>query len=353
MSAITDFLYGVLTSINGLVNNYGVSIIVFTILMRLVCMPFDYRSRKGMRKMAVIQPKLNELQKKYGNDKEKFQKKQAELMKKEGYNPLSGCLPMLLTWPLMIAMFAAMRAIANEQLAVQVFRYLSGQENVITAADRFLWVKNIWITDSPFASIAPTAENLRLLTADVWQRALAQFESNPDAFAAIQSSLKSVAENAVLDFSTTDAMQLTVANMVSALQTMPGYNAAVASVPGWTGVSFLLFSITLFQNYNGLLILPILAGVSQILSTKFNPQMREQAQAQPSAEGQQNGMNNFMKYFFPILSVFFCLTSNAGFAVYWVTSTCFMWVQGIVITKILEKQDEKKAQSVSGEGSVK
>ena len=218
MNAVTDFLYGVLTSINGVVNNYGVAIIVFTILMRMICLPFDYRSRKGMRKMAVIQPKLTELQKKYGNDKEKFQRKQAELMRKEGYNPLSGCLPMLLTWPLMIAMFAAMRAIANEQMAVQVFRYLAGEtDNVIGTADRFLWVKNIWITDSPFASIAPTAENLRMLTNDVWQRALAQFESNPDAMAAINASIQSVAENAVLDFSTADAMKLTVANMVQAL----------------------------------------------------------------------------------------------------------------------------------------
>ena len=348
MNAVTDFLYGVLTSINGVVNNYGVAIIVFTILMRMICLPFDYRSRKGMRKMAVIQPKLTELQKKYGNDKEKFQRKQAELMRKEGYNPLSGCLPMLLTWPLMIAMFAAMRAIANEQLAVQVFRYLAGEtDNVIGTADRFLWVRNIWITDSPFASIAPTEENLRMLTNDVWQRALAQFQNNPDAMAAINASLNNVA----LDFSTADAMKLTVANMVQALQEMPGYTAAVATVPGWSNVGFLLFSVTLYQQYNGLLILPILAGVTQVLSTKFNPQMQEQPQ--PTANGQQNGMSNFMKYFFPILSVFFCLTSNAGFSVYWVTSTCFMWVEGIAISKVLEKQDKKKAQSVSGEGSVK
>ena len=342
-----------LAFINGIVNNYGVSIIIFTILMRIVCLPFDYKSRKGMRKMAAVQPKMAELQKKYANDKEKLQRKQAELMRKEGYNPLSGCLPMLLTWPLMIAMFAAMRAIANEQLATQVFRFLAGQEgNIIGAADRFLWVKNIWITDSPFASIAPTAENLRLLTADVWQKALVQFESNPDALAAIKASIEAVAEGATLDFSTTAAMQTTVANMVTALQQMPGYVSAVATVPGWTGLNFLVFSITLFQNYNGLLILPILAGVSQVLATKFNPQMNEQATMQTPGQ-QQNGMTNFMKYFFPILSVFFCLTSNAGFAVYWVTSTCFMWIQGIAINKVLEKQDEKKAQNVTGEGAVK
>ena len=76
MNAISQFLYGILNGINGLVNNYGISIIIFTILMRMVCMPFDYKSRKGMRKMSLIQPKLNELQKKYGNDKQKMQQKQ-------------------------------------------------------------------------------------------------------------------------------------------------------------------------------------------------------------------------------------------------------------------------------------
>ena len=64
-------------------------------------------------------------------------------------------------------------------------------------------------------------------------------------------------------------------------------------------------------------------------------------------------MGNFMKYFFPILSVFWCLTSNAAFAVYWVASTVIMWIQSILITKYLEKQDTKKAQAVAGEGSVK
>ena len=58
-------MYNVLVGINSVVGNYGVAIILFTLLIRLVCMPFDYRSRKGMRKMSAIQPKLNEIQKKY------------------------------------------------------------------------------------------------------------------------------------------------------------------------------------------------------------------------------------------------------------------------------------------------
>ena len=196
MNAIVNFLSSILEFITGIVNNHGVSIIIFTILMRLVCLPFDYKSRKGMRKMTEMQPKLNALQKKYGNDKQKFQQKQAELMRKEHYNPMSGCLPMLLTWPLMIAMFTAMREIANEQLVLQAFRYLAG-EDAILAADRFLWIKNIWMTDSPFAPIAPNAASLEMLTKDVWQKAYALL--NESQLMAIEQNLALV-PGAVLDF---------------------------------------------------------------------------------------------------------------------------------------------------------
>ena len=122
-------------------------------------------------------------------------------------------------------------------------------------------------------------------------------------------------------------------------------------MPGWSGLNFFLFTVTLYKQYNGMLLLPVLAGVSQVLQYKFNPAMQDQNQS--SANNQGQGMGNFMKYFFPILSVFWCLTSNAAFAVYWVASTVIMWIQSILITKYLEKQDTKKAQAVAGEGSVK
>lgn len=346
MNAIVSFLSSVLEFITGIVNNHGVSIIIFTILMRLVCLPFDFKSRKSMRKMTEIQPKLNALQKKYGNDKQKFQQKQAELMRKEHYNPMSGCLPMLLTWTLMIAMFSAMRQIANEQLALQAFRFLAGDENAIMTADRFLWIRNIWMTDSPFASIAPDASSLGLLTRDVWQRAYALLSE--DQLAAIAQGLALVPD-AVLDFSTDEAMKQSVAFITQALSQIDVYAEAVQTVPGWTNVNFFLFKLTVFKEYNGLLILPVLAGITQILQTKLTPQQNQDV----SANGQKNGTANFMKWFFPVLSVFFCLTSNAGFAVYWVTSNVFMGVQSVLITKYFDHVDQKKAKSASGEGSVK
>ena len=349
MNAINDFLYNVLVGINSVVGNYGVSIILFTLLIRMICLPFDYKSRKGMRKMSAIQPKMNELQRKYGNDKQKFQQKQAELMRKEGYNPLSGCLPLLLTWPIMIAMFSAMRVIANEQLAMQAFRYLAGEEQIVTAAERFLWVKNIWMTDSFFTPVVPTAQALNQLTADVWQKAYNLLSEGQ--LQAIAQNIALVSENA-LDFGAS-TYQASVQSIITALGNVPAYVDAVAAVPGWSGLNFFLFSITLYKQYNGLLILPVLAGVSQVLQYKFNPAMNESQQPQTNANGQANGMGNFMKYFFPILSVYFCLSSNAGFALYWVTSTAVMWVQSIILTKVFEKQEAKKAETVNVEGSVK
>lgn len=348
MNAVTQFLYNVLAAINGVVNNYGVAIIIFTILMRLVCMPFDYHSRKGMQRMAKVQPKMNELQRKYGNDKQKLQQKQAELMRKEHYNPMSSCLPLLLTWPLMIAMFAAMRGIANEQLAMQAFRYLAGEANPIQASEHFLWIKNIWMTDSPFTAIAPNARSLQFLTQDVWQRAFQSLTS--EQLAAI---LKLVPDLTIDSFAG-DAMRPTVAALMEALNGVEGYAAAVQPIPGWENVNFLLlFSITLYQHFNGLLIMPILAGVTQVLQTKFNPQMQQQNAVPQPEQDQNKGTGNFMKWFFPILSVYFCLSSNAGFSVYWVTSSVVMFIQSIVITKILDYQDKKQANTVTGEGTIK
>ena len=128
---MSQFLKNILDGINTLFGNYGWSIIIFTLLIKLVLMPFDYKSRVSMRKTTKIQPQLTALQKKYANDKEKLNAKTAELYKKEGINPLSSCLPMLLTFPILIAMFNAMRLVANEQMVQQVFSILQNQEPVL------------------------------------------------------------------------------------------------------------------------------------------------------------------------------------------------------------------------------
>ena len=128
---MNQLLYNFLAWINSWVGSWGIAMIVFTVLIRLVLSPLDFKSRVSMRKTTKLQPQLQALQKKYANDKDKLNAKTAELYKKEHINPLSSCLPLLLTWPILIAVFSAMRMAANEQLLFQLGQILQGKEPVL------------------------------------------------------------------------------------------------------------------------------------------------------------------------------------------------------------------------------
>ncbi|MBO5502415.1 MAG: YidC/Oxa1 family membrane protein insertase, partial [Clostridia bacterium] len=149
---MTQFFANILTGINSLVGNYGWSMVIFTVLIKLLISPLDYKSRKGMRRTQLIQPEIAKLQKKYANDKDKMNQKMAELYRKENISPMSGCLPMLISMPLLFIMFAAMRNVANMELAKQAIDLLvSG----VQTNESWLWIQNIWMPDSPFyAAIA-------------------------------------------------------------------------------------------------------------------------------------------------------------------------------------------------------
>ena len=114
---INEFLKTILEWIYGFVGNYGWAVVLFTLLVRLIVMPFDYKSRVGMRKMQKIAPMQAKLQKKYEKDPDKMNKKLQELYREQRVNPLSSCLPMLISLPILFAMFTAMRMVANEHLA--------------------------------------------------------------------------------------------------------------------------------------------------------------------------------------------------------------------------------------------
>lgn len=107
--AITGFIALILQTIYGFIGNYGVSIIVFTILMRLLLFPLSVSQRKNMEQNKLLQPKIKELQKKYKSDPQTLQQKQMELFKEHNFNPLSGCLPLLVQMPIIFALFSVLR----------------------------------------------------------------------------------------------------------------------------------------------------------------------------------------------------------------------------------------------------
>lgn len=87
------------------IGNYGVIIIILVILLKLLLFPLSYKSYIGMAKMKVLKPEIDEIKEKYGDDLQKTQMETMELYRKVGINPLSGCVPVLLQMPILLAMF--------------------------------------------------------------------------------------------------------------------------------------------------------------------------------------------------------------------------------------------------------
>ena len=327
---MNEFLKGILDGINTVIGNYGWSIVVFTLLLRIVLFPFDYKSRVSMRKTTKLQPQLAALQKKYANDKEKLNRKMSELYKKEKINPLSSCLPMLLTLPILFAMWPALRIIANEQMVSQVFTILQGQTPTM---EGWLWVKNLWMPDSPFAAAWPDLNSLQLIPADIWQ----------NAYNALIAQGVTLPAEITYDFA--GNLQGTIQAIYAYMEKMPEYVTATSNVPGWS-FNLLLTQVDLKTMYNGFFILPILAAVTQYLMT-----VRQPTQPTGTENQQAAGTGNFMKWFFPLFSLFVCSSYNAAFSLYWVMGNIIAAVQNIGINWYLDNKEKREA--AIGEGTVK
>ena len=92
-----------------LTGNWGVSIILLTVLVKMVLLPLTYKSMVGMEAVKRLQPKMEEIRKKYADDKEKMNMEVMKLYQQAKVNPLGGCLPMLIQMPVWIALFTALR----------------------------------------------------------------------------------------------------------------------------------------------------------------------------------------------------------------------------------------------------
>lgn len=86
-------------------NNYGLAIILLTLLLKVVTYPLNYKSMKSMKEMSRLQPQLTKIREKYKDDKQKLNQEMLSVMKTHGYNPAAGCLPMLVQMPVFFALY--------------------------------------------------------------------------------------------------------------------------------------------------------------------------------------------------------------------------------------------------------
>lgn len=122
---------------SGFISNYGVLVIIFAVLVKLILSPLTIKSYKSMAAMRELQPQMKEVQEKYKNDPQKQQKATMDLYRKNKVNPLGGCLPMLLQFPILVTLW----------------RFF--QNSILLRQEEFLWVSDLsapdYIISLPFS----------------------------------------------------------------------------------------------------------------------------------------------------------------------------------------------------------
>ena len=118
MSFITIPFAKLLLLFYDLTSNYGVAIILFALVVKLVLLPFQMKSKKGMARMSRLTPRMKELEKKYGSNKQKYQEEVAKLYRESRVNPMSGCIWTLIPFPILIALYSVIRQPLSRMLSL-------------------------------------------------------------------------------------------------------------------------------------------------------------------------------------------------------------------------------------------
>ncbi|MDO9542335.1 MAG: membrane protein insertase YidC, partial [Kiritimatiellia bacterium] len=156
-SPVCKLLLTVLNATYAFIPNYGVAIILLTILIRIIFWPLTHKGTESMKKMQALQPLMAELKAKYKDTPRKMQEETMALYKKNKVNPISGCLPMLVQIPVFIALFVVLRSAVELRFAP------------------FLWVNDLSAPERLFADILPIPLNILpifMAASQAWQQTL-------------------------------------------------------------------------------------------------------------------------------------------------------------------------------------
>ena len=268
--------------------SYGVALILFTLMVKLVILPFQLKSKKSMLRMGRMNGKVEEIKKKYPNNQQRQQQEIADLYAREGVNPMSGCLWSFLPFPILIALYYIIRtplryfmSLSNEviesitQLAVSL-GYTSGASGQAAAYEQIYLAKFIHENWGEFAGKFDGLIDLNynFLGMDLSQVGSSLFSQFPSG--------------------------------------------------GWPVI--------------GILILPLISAALQFLMTKISMKSNGSANA--------NGASKAMIYMMPLMTVWMGYILPAALCVYWIANAAFSCIQEQVLnkhfSKVLDREETDK-----------
>ena len=288
-----------------LTNSYGVALILFTLVIKLIMLPFQMKSKKSMMRMSRVSGQMQELQKRYAKNQAKLQEEMQKLYEEEGVNPMSGCLWSLIPFPILIALYSIIRQ------PITHFMMLSKdvlQTVVQSAADAGVNLTNIVMMDK--ATGTP----------------------------ALKDGLYQLASYGQI-------------NLVKAVQEM-----GLSTPEGWCDMNYNFLGLELtatpweyVKNFTftwaviGVILIPILAGLSQFVFSKLT------MKTQPQADAAGGASMKSMMYMMPLMSVYIAFIMPAALGVYWIAQSVFSLIQEAILNKTfsakLSEEEEARFQA--------
>ena len=313
LGKLMDGIYNVMDGVFG-VQNIGVCIIIFTVLIYTLMIPITIKQQKWSKMSAVMQPEIMKVQKKYANKKDqasmlKQQEEMQNIYEKYGTSPTGGCLPMLLQMPVLFALFPVIQNIPSYVNGVRDI-YVPVAEKIMTAPG----FANFFGEIAAAKPVMMDPSRFDFTNIDNVMNALFRFQDS--TWASLTSNLPE-SMHGVINSATAQ---------LGHVNTFLGINIAESPF------NMLMAAITTFSIVGIILavIIPILAGATQFLSMKLMPQPT--GGDNPMAQQMQT-----MNYMMPLFSVFMGFTLPAGLGLYWAISAVVRSAQQFLINKKLDK----------------
>lgn len=307
---ITRPLGFIIQFIYNIVQNYGWSIIIFTVVVKLILMPLQIKSQKGMKKQQKIQPIIQELQAKYANDKEKLQTEMMKVYKENNVSMTGGCLPLLIQMPILIGLYSVIRRPLTYLLSVD-FRaeeVIAKVSDIVSrmAADPKVAHAVASIKDLAPQELADTIYKAYEIQFSTWCRYLN-------------------VEEWTLNFSF--------------------FGMDMSKVP--SNAFSLLFSGN-FSNIGTILLLliPIVAVLTTWLSMRQSQKMTQAKNTDDSAKkaddtaATMNTMSKSMNIMMPLMTGFFTITLPSGLGLYWIASNIMQMVTQYILNVYFDKKED-------------
>ncbi|MBR6528123.1 MAG: YidC/Oxa1 family membrane protein insertase [Lachnospiraceae bacterium] len=300
---VMEFIYNISSSIFG-IENVGLAIILFTVVVTLLMIPLTYNQQKSMKINKLIQPEIQAIQNKYKNktDQKSQIRMQAEtqaVYDKYGTSMTGGCLTSLITLPIMLGLY---RVIMNMPAYINSFKvYFLNIASQIQLQEGFA------------GKLAELAASNNLKNADLTQvnkLVDLMYQFNGEEWAQLQQIFPNLSE--VIVENSTKIMEIMSFGPINLMES-PGMKISWA------------------------ILIPILAGASQWLSTKMMDMGNKDgknAQDDPTAQTMKT-----MNTIFPLMSVFFCFTFPCYIGIYWVANSVFRVITQFFINKKVNNTD--------------